>query len=258
MQYDYTKTGAATDRLESEIRTSAIVTAYDTLTYLGGTNLSLFFKGTLSDGDKTILDGLVTNNSGIPLPSAPQAVSVITDPAQKDSDGAVLSRIKAAPTGWTYQLRSYEFTTADLSSIVNKDAITNADQSDVTMKLYDASDVQITDNANKANAVKTIVDYEPHWDYYIMGGSAKIMAVPTSDVRLSVVCVPDVPANYGGSKVMIQNVNLKCHQTVEADGRAAKWLKYDTTYHTNKLRFIARHPAGEQHGISVLLEHFKS
>lgn len=177
-------------------------------------------------------------------------------PFQFDSDGALLSRVKQAPTGWTYQLRGIEFKTSDLSSLVNLDPNGNA-ITDANIKLYDASGVLTTISSL---AVKTVVDLEPAYDYYIIGGIAKILATPAGNVRLGIIAVPDVPAAYGGSKVMVSNVNFKYmgqNDKVDADGRASKQLSYSATNHTNKLRFILTHDPGATSDIAIYLEHFK-
>jgi hypothetical protein len=65
-EYDYTKSPCAIDRLIQEIQQSAIVTSLAHCN-LYGEALSIFFNADLSDGDKTILDGIVAAHSGTPL-----------------------------------------------------------------------------------------------------------------------------------------------------------------------------------------------
>ena len=75
-EYDYTKSPCAIDRLGQEIRQSAIVTSLAHCN-LYGDALTIFFNADLSEGDKTILDGIVTAHDGTPLPSnTPQPVSI--------------------------------------------------------------------------------------------------------------------------------------------------------------------------------------
>lgn len=179
---------------------------------------------------------------------------------QRDSDGAPLSRIKAAPTGWSYQLRGVEITTGVVGgALVNKDQ-NNSDLSDITIKCYDVNGVVVTDPTNNTSIVKTVLDWEPAYDYYIVSGSAKTLATPVTDVRMSVIGVPDYPPAYGGTKVFIQNVNFKylINEKIDADGRAAKALLYNSPApHTNKLRFIFFHDAGVQMSASIWLELYK-
>lgn len=175
---------------------------------------------------------------------------------QTDSDNASFSRTKQAPTGWTYQFRGIEFVTSNPSSLVNLDPNGNT-LTDANIKLYDASGVLTT---TSSLAVKTVIDFEPAYDYYVIGGLSKIQVTPVNDVRLSVIAVPDVPFAYGGSRIMIQNVNFKFITSldkIDADGRASKMLSYSATNHTSKLRFIVTHLAGETHSIAIYLEHYK-
>lgn len=186
-------------------------------------------------------------------------LNIIDTQFQIDSDGATFSRSKEAPTGWTYQMRGMEFTTAQFGSLVNRDA-NNAQLSDANIKFYDASGTQVTDASLLNTIVKTVMDWEPPFDYYIIGGIAKILVAASSDCRMSVTAVPDVPYSYGGSKVMIQSVNFKFIGTtdkIDADGRASKMLSYSATNHTNKLRFCVFHTAGEVNSFAVFVEHYR-
>lgn len=178
---------------------------------------------------------------------------------QIDSDGAPMSRVKVAPSGWSYQLRMSEFQTSVVGSLINRDAELR-DLSDVTLTLYDALGVRITAPELAIGCVKTVLDIEPQYDYYVVGGNIKMGETPNNTTFVNVVGVPDIPAQFGGSKIFVQNVNLRyvmMERGVEADGRAAKWLKYDPVLHTNKLRFIIHHEAGYRLPIAVFLELFK-
>ena len=146
-----------------------------------------------------------------------------------------------------------------MASIINNAADGVTVLTDATLSLYDASGTLITDPTLVANCVKSTLDIEPPYDYYIAGGNVK-SDVQAANIYLNLIGVPDVPAAYGGSKAFVQNVNLKYINPaigVEADGRAAKWLQYSATYHTNKLRFQFTHPAGYQLGIAIFLELYK-
>ena len=180
---------------------------------------------------------------------------------QLDSDGARMSRVKVAPSGWSFQLHGVEFTTALLGSLVNIDRNGN-DIGDIAMSFYDASGNQLSDQATvTASCVMSRIDFEPPYDYYIVGGMIRPpnSVTITNDVRLHVIAVPDIPESSGGSKMFIQNVNMKYSSGtgIEANGRAAKWLQYSATYHTNKLRFEFRHSAGVQVNLALFLEYFK-
>jgi len=177
-----------------------------------------------------------------------------------DIDGARISRIKASNLGWIYNLIPIEFTTSDLDSVYSK-LDDGTDRSGVTLKLYDSSDDEITSEENEGNAVKTIVDFEPPYDYEIIGGSCRQKSTPSGDIRVWVTAAPDIPASSGGSIPMIGGVNMSYidpGDQVTADGRASTFLSYSETYHSNKMRVIIKHGAGDSHDIMVVLETFRN
>ena len=65
-EYDYTKSPCAIDSLTQQIQQSAIVTSLAHCNLFGDA-LTIFFNADLSDGDKTILDGIVAAHDGVPL-----------------------------------------------------------------------------------------------------------------------------------------------------------------------------------------------
>lgn len=178
----------------------------------------------------------------------------------KDSDGSPLQRIKITTAGWNFQLHGVEFTTSKLDSIFSKKD-NGSDFGFTTIKCYDANNVLLqTQDDCDIGAVKTIIDWEPNHDYEIIGGMFKQHTVPSTDVRLWVVGVPDVPAIYGGSKLFTSNINLKflgLEEGIKADGRSSKYLTYNAINHTNKLRIILKHDTGIKHDIHLILEIFK-
>lgn len=191
-----------------------------------------------------------------------------TDPTPRDVDGAPLARGKVTQSGWHYQLHAFEFETSNLDSIYHK-KVDNSDYGFCTMKFYklvSGVETEITgDDLNQTylglNCIKTVVDWEPTHDYEIVGGLIKMQEIPTTDVRMWVVGVPDISEGSGGSKVFCSNVNLKflgLEDGIKVDGRAPKRLDYNATYHTNKMRLIFRHSTGFQHKITMIFELFKA
>ena len=81
---DFPNHAVAPDRLTQEIRQSAIITALDHMDTANDT-CSIQFKDSLSDTDKSILDGIVAVHSGEPLPTSAQPVTLSGVPT--DSDG---------------------------------------------------------------------------------------------------------------------------------------------------------------------------
>lgn len=159
---------------------------------------------------------------------------VLAQITNTDTDGATYARTKVVFTGMTFCLRSFELRTATPGSIVNLDP-SGAACAEATASFYtsEGADASLT----PADCVKTVVDFEPPFDYYIIGGQIRSKEVVLEDVRVHVVAVPDVPASMGGTKIMVQNLNLRyvgVNDKVQADGRAGKLLSHSSTYHTNK------------------------
>lgn len=182
----------------------------------------------------------------------------------RDPDGARILRPKAAKSGWTFSLIPVEITTSTLSTVYSK-LVDGSTRSGVTCKIYDSDDAEITtpgiENINLAACVKTVVDFEPTYDYELIGGTIQQNSLPQSNLRVWVIGVPDIPAESGGSKEMVGGVNLMYidpADKIEADGRVSKYMAYNTTYHTNKLRFILKHNAGLQHNVMIALQLFRA
>lgn len=174
-----------------------------------------------------------------------------------DSDGATYARTKVVPTGMTFCFRAFEFTTSTLNSVVNNDSNNNP-MTDVTINFYDSSGTHLT--SDLSTCTKTVVDFEPVYNYYIIGGQLRMTTPPTDNVHIHIIGVPDIPALYGGSKVMIQNLNLKyisATDKIETDGRAGKPLTYSSTQHTNKIRMIIYHPEAYTQSLMLVFEMFK-
>lgn len=267
-EYTYTKSPIALDRLTQEIQQSVITVALDHINLLGEA-LSIFFKSDLSNDEISVLNGIVDGHSG-ELLEQNQLVSVrisedIVNP--KDIDGSILSRIKVTKLGWQFQLHGIEFETSVLNSIYEKDSNLQ-DYNYSALKFYELIDnvetlmVNPTQNDLDTKCVKTVLDFEPTHNYEIIGGFFKQTELPTSDVRFWCVGVPDVPAQYGGSKEFATgSINLKyagLEEGISIDGRAPKYLAYSATYHTNKLIFILRHSTGFKHKMNIWLEYFKA
>jgi len=263
--YDYTIAtafpNAAVDssRLTQEIQASAIVTALDYISTASGT-CSIWFKAALSSGDETILDGLVAAHSGESLAQPPQAVTL--SGVKQELDGRISVRTTAVITAKNFQLKVFSFVPGDPSSLHDKKvsgtSMVNANT--VTMTCYDGSDTVTTD---PASAVKTVLDYEPSWDYEVISGKLVTPEVirtgTTEQWFVAVIAVPDIPAIYGGSIQFVTPVNLEVlgDGYVVSDGRAAKYLTYNATYHTNKIRWIFWHPTGSHPRFQIYVETFQ-
>ena len=186
-------------------------------------------------------------------------IDFLKDITPVDADGAPIARSKAAKAGSFYCLLPVEFATSSVSSVYSNNVDDTA-RAGITYKIYNSSDEDITSVLGEPFATKTVVDVELPYDYEMIGGALRQTATPIEDVRLWVVAVPDVPAIYGGSKEMIGGINLQYMHggdVIFADGRAAKYLTYSATTHTNKMRIIIRHPAGYVHRLMVTFEIYR-
>jgi hypothetical protein len=183
---------------------------------------------------------------------------------QIDTDGAHIFRIKAAKRGWSYWAIPVEFTTSTLLGSLHCKTSDNTDIPWVNCKIYNGSDQEITTagllNANLNTCVKTVLDFEPTFNYEIIGGSLRVNSNPAQDVRVWIVGAPDIPAIYGGSKEFASGINVKflaADNVLQVDGRVTKALIYNATDHRGKMRIIIKHPAGLQVNFMLILELYR-
>lgn len=271
-EYDYTKSPVEPTRLEQEIDASSIVTALDHITTVDSA-LSIFFKAALSDADKAALDAIVAAHTGTPI-SYP---TLVTLNAPEDSDNAPIFRPKTTKTGWHFEPRSLDWWTSKFKSLYNRkyDTATvsgGTDIGDANLLFYDASATRITPNNGESdadfqtrldsNCVMTIMDWEPAYDYDIVGMFFQIRNPPTTPGYLWMIMAPDIPVYLGGSIPLANggwNLSFFADKaTFDADGKGVKSLTYSAVYHTNKLRILIKHGIGEQIGIQIIPKHYKA
>lgn len=182
----------------------------------------------------------------------------------KDIDGAIIVRSKAAKKGWSFWAVPMEITTATISGNVYSKDSNSVDIPGITCKIYNASGTEITSpgilDVNLATCVKTVLDFEPAFDYEMIGGALRINSNPAQDIRLWIVGAPDIPAIYGGSKEFASGINLKFmapDSSFEIDGRVSKYVTYNATDHRGKLRIILKHPAGLQVNMQIVIHTYR-
>ena len=180
-----------------------------------------------------------------------QFLNDISNWNNRDTDGAQIVRNKAAKKGWSFWAIPFEITTSTLGGTLFCQLSDGTVIPWVTCKIYDANNNEITTagvlNANLNQCVKTVIDFEPTFDYEIIGGAARISSNPSQDIRLWIVGAPDIPAQYGGSKEFASGINLKFlapDSSFDVDGRVTKFLTYNPATHQGKMRMILKHPAG--------------
>lgn len=173
-----------------------------------------------------------------------------------DSNGSPLYRLKIANNNTKYCVHHICFHTADLDSLKENKWDGNAFGWS-TIKLYDSNGDEITDNANKANATRTVIQFEPTFTYEIQGGGLYQSTVPASNIVCNAVFAPLVPENYGGQFHFLSNACLMMMGTgkiIDIDGGVPKTIHYDATYHSGRFDFSFDHDAGVQHQLLIFLK----
>lgn len=243
-------------RLTEEIRASVIVTALNDIS-TSGDNCNVTFKDVVSDADKATLDSLVAAHSGQPLagPASPVSLTGINTTI----DGRLTIRNTTASKCHNFSLRVFSFTFGDPSTLKNLRPSDFSPLSDVTMTCYDSGGAVTTD---PTQAVKTVLDFEPTYNYEVIGGwvdlPSGLIGGTTGSYWVSCIGVPDIPSAYGGSIPFVYPVNLEhaFTQKVVSDGRATQYLTYDPVHHTSKLRWIFLHPVSSGFGLQIYVETF--
>lgn len=188
----------------------------------------------------------------------------------KAADGRLSVRVTTAKQTKSFKLRTVTFYSAATDKTHSVNPLTDADYGDVTTTLWkwdptanDGAGGWVTSAA--ADATKTIIDWDPTYAYEIIGGFLDIptdLADGTSDAwYLGCVALPDY-AIYGLSIDFVSEVNLEAvtTQRVVSDGRATQYLSPTivggVNQHTNRLRWIVKHPAGVQKRFQLYIETF--
>lgn len=160
-------------------------------------------------------------------------------------DGRLVIRNTTANRTKNFNLKVFSFQPGVTTSVEEKD-IDFSNMHDMTAVCYDVNGAVTTD---PTQAVKTVLDWEPPYNYEVIGGWVDVppIVVGTAPDTWYVTCigVPDVPQAYGGSVPFVYpcDIALVTTMKVVSDGRATQYLAYNPVYHTNKLRWIFHHPA---------------
>jgi hypothetical protein len=113
-------------------------------------------------------------------------------------------------------------------------------------------------------AKETWLDFEPTYDFEVSGGWVCIPdTLPGNDDdkwEIHVVGAPDIPEGMGGSVKFICNPRLKWIRgqrlNIDASLNPAE-LTYNAVYHSNKIRFVIKHPVGAQCEMQINIKIFK-
>lgn len=181
----------------------------------------------------------------------------------RTADGRAEVRHTTAKRTTNFNLRVLSFYTARSGSMHNINPVNDTDFGDALMCNYDVSGSLVTDPEMSGSMVKTVIDWEPHYNYEVIGGyvhtPSSLMNGTTDQWYLGVIGVPDLPVQMYGSVPYISETNIEAVTTrvVESDGCAVSFLPYKFYgYPTNKLRFIFKHPPGAQQRFQIYVRHF--
>jgi len=142
----------------------------------------------------------------------------------------------------------------------NNDNYLDVDQGDVTYIMVDV-DRNVTTNPTLCK--ETWIDWEPLYSYEVAGGDICIPSTLTGDLdawALHVVAAPDYPAQYGGSIQFICNPRLKWAMGTtlsEDESLNPANTTYVPGYHFTKVRWIIKHPVGEQVEFQIHMRIFR-
>lgn len=158
------------------------------------------------------------------------------------------ARLSTCRYGRKLHSRYISFYTATTDGY-NNDNYLDVDQGDVTYIMIDA-DRNVT--TNESLCKETWIDFEPQYSLEIAGGDICIPATLPGDQdawALHVIGAPDYPVQYGGSVQFIANPKLKWAKgstVTEDESLNPVNIDYVPEYHYTKIRWIIKHPLGEQ------------
>lgn len=179
----------------------------------------------------------------------------------QSKDGRVTIRTSTSNRGTCYVRRAFSFYTTQPESVHNNNPATNSSWDDLIMVLKDAKGSVTT---VPEEAVMTVLDWEPRYDYEMISGSidldTSLQGGNTDEWYVAAVGAPHYPPQYYGSIPFVSDVNLEAVPggRVSVDGRAVQLMAYNHggAPHTNLLRFIWKHPAGAAKRFQVHIDHY--
>lgn len=236
----------ASDELAIAIQDSAIVTAFDKIQYTDDV-LDIWFKDSLSSGDKDILDTLVSEHDGV-VELTVDTVHIESARTNYHGDPIIVNR----------EIVGTLFATAANFQV----GVSGCANEHCSMNLYDEYGELC--NTNSGDAVQTVLDFEPSGiSYDIYGGRFFVTDIEEGDmVLLKCIGVPDIPLP-NGSKVFVENLRF-CYKIADHQIRAANptYLPYNATYTamgmpTNKIRITLDHAKGKYYHCSFIPEIYR-
>ncbi len=178
--------------------------------------------------------------------------------SKSDTDGRPFVQNVVAPKGWGYVDFNFNFKLNDKTMECESISFDgNRDIDGVDTLGGFTQTFQKSDFTKIADPTQTEMDNDVHWrridfmptfDFVVVGGRFGLVAKTSAHARVWCIGVPDVPKASGGSHHFMVNKSLSHitpDQSFIADGRTAKYMKYDATYKTNKMSAIFKSTPGE-------------
>lgn len=162
----------------------------------------------------------------------------------------VLTQDQIKFEGWYLSPQWMDFTTSVSGSLYNCDK-NQVDLGFSTISFYDQNDVVLVDQESiAASCVKTVVDWQPTFDYAMLEIHFHQETAPTASVRVWAIGAPssvNLALNNGGADISLFDI-----ETVVASVKQNPTVaRYVNGLDTNKLRFIFRHDVNFQHHIGL-------
>lgn len=173
-----------------------------------------------------------------------------------DDSGREIVRSAITRAGWTYHAKFFDFETSKLGSLTSKGA-GNADDGWCTYTMYDSGG---NSTLVDADCVHTRVSFRPLQDREVVGATIRVLAETNEDVYVDGVGSEHIPANLGGTKVMVSGLNLKflkAKEEIETNGRSPKMMEYETTYNSDIINVNLYHNAGVNVALMVRFDIYK-
>jgi hypothetical protein len=195
-----------------------------------------------------------------------------------DSEDRPLSRNVITDPSFRYSPRSLDFYTAKYGSLYNRSHFGDGtidgapDLGDAWLKYYDADNVELVKGESEtiedfqiritANCTKTVMYFEPSFNYDVIGAKLQFRNVPTDRSYFWFVAAPLVPVEYGGNVVFMgggMNISFfNERDTFECDGKSVSKIFYDGTYHSGMVALIVKHNVGVQIGIQLIYQFYSA
>lgn len=169
-------------------------------------------------------------------------------------------RITTCQQGRKLSSRYISFKTALPGSLDNTDE-NGLDFGDVVYSMRDASNVVTTD---PTLAVKTIIDFNPAFDYEVSGGAIYIPETLAGNDdeawEIHAIGAPDIPASYGGRIPFVANNRIHWLRGGKLDLDASlnpADISGALNAYARKIRFVLLHPVGAVSPFQINFKVFK-